>query len=172
MLFESTQNKRRTIWFSAVGVALGAGALLLHAFNPQPDPPKVFGIFGITPVDVIRLHVTNVAGAVGVTGALPPPCRVQMGFVNADGALLKSADVSIPDGHSASLTLSFSEAGGAADALAPRTRANVRPIVLYAPPCFTAVSAEVADAIIGRTNIHATPESWPAAPALSTNTPQ
>jgi hypothetical protein len=54
MFFRSTQIKRRTMWCSALAVVLGAGAVLLHAFNAQPDPPQVFGIFGITPVDVIR----------------------------------------------------------------------------------------------------------------------
>jgi hypothetical protein len=172
MVIESTQNKRRAIWFGSIAALMGAGALLLHAFNPQPDPPKVFGIFGITPADVIRLNVTNVASAVGVAGALAPPCRVRMGFVGADGTMLKSADVTIPDGHSATLALSFFEAGAAADLAAARSRASVRPVVnLFAPPCFTAVSAEVADAIIGRTNVHATPESWAAAPALPVNTP-
>ena len=169
MFFNSTNRQRGTIWGSAIAAMLGAGAFLLHAFNPQPDPPKVFGIFGITPSETIRLNVTNVAGALG---SFPPPCRAQIGFVNAEGALLKSADVTIPDGHTAAIALSFFEAQNAPDALAVRTRANVRPIVNLPPPCFTAVSAEVVDSATGRTNIYANPQSWQAAPAATVGGPQ
>jgi hypothetical protein len=69
---------------------------VLRAFNPQPDPPKVFGILGITAADVIRLNVTNVAPDLGL---IPSPCRIRFGFVNAAGAVLKSADVSVASGH-------------------------------------------------------------------------
>src|SRR4029077_6568727 len=141
--------KRGTILCTAVTVMLGAGALLLRAFNPQPDPPKVFGIFGITPVDVIRLHVTNVASEVG---APPDPCRARIGFISGDGTLLKTANVTIADGHSASINLSFLEAT-APGAAAASGHVNVRPVFNVVPPdpCFSAVSAEVADVNTART---------------------
>lgn len=164
-MFFHQPRKRRAAWL-ALAVALGAGVALLHAFNPQPDPPKVFGMFGITAADMIRLNVTNVGGAVGVP---PGPCRAQIGFVNASGALLKSSNVTIPDGGTATLTMTYFEASGALDALLPRVRANVRPVVQAVPPgpCFTAVSAEVADAASGRTNIYAMPQLWTPAPATA-----
>src|ERR1043166_1099339 len=115
MFFKSTTDKPRTIWFAAIAGMLGAGALRLHAFNPQPDPPKTFGVFGITLADTIRLNVTNVGGELG---QFAPPCRARIGFVNADGTLLKSADVSIADGHTASIALNFFEASNATSALA------------------------------------------------------
>jgi len=170
MFIQTIQNKRRTIWFGMT-IILAGGALLLHAFNPQPDPPKVFGIFGITSADAIRLNVTNVAPDLGV---LPPPCRARIGFVNAAGAVLKSADVSVASGHSVFLTLNFFEAAGASDTLLPRIRANVRPVISFVPPdpCFTTVSAEVVDAITGRTNLYAAAQPWISATAAIVSTPQ
>lgn len=155
MFFRSTR-------IAAVAAMLGAGTFLLHAFNPQPDPPKVFGIFGITPVDVIRLHVTNVAGELG----LPPgPCAARIGFVSGDGTVLKMANVTIADGHSASIDLKFPEAN-APGAAASAVHVNVRPVFNTLPPdpCFTAVSAEVADVNTARTNIYALPQLIPPAP--------
>ncbi len=152
----------RTTRIAAVVGLLGAGGFLLHAFNPQPDPPKVFGIFGITPADVIRLHVTNVASEVG----LPPgPCRARIGFVAADGTVLKSANVTIADGHSASIDLTFVEAR-APGAVAVSGHVNVRPVLNEFPPdpCFTAVSAEVADVNTARTNVYALPQLMPPGP--------
>ena len=157
MFFPSTR-------ITAVIVTLGAGALLLRAFNPQPDPPKVFGIFGITPVDVIRLHVTNVAGEVGIP---PGPCRAQIGFVSGDGTVLKTANVTIADGHSASIDLRFFEAT-ALGAVAAPAHVNVRPVFNVFPPdpCFTAVSAEVADVNTARTNIDALPQLFASGPPV------
>jgi hypothetical protein len=169
MFFKSTQKRRVAIWSATATILLGTGALLLRAFNPQPDPPKVFGIFGIMPADVIRLNVTNVSGAAGAT---PNVCSAQIGFVNADGSMLKTADVTIADGQSESVALSYQEAIGAPSTVAPRTRAEVRPVITSVPPgpCFTALSAEVGDVITGRTRIYATPQSIPAAsPNISVN---
>lgn len=169
MFFHSAQTKRRTTWFAALAIMLGAGALLLHAFNPQPDPPKVFGILGITSADVLRLHVTNVGSAVGVP---PGTCVAQIGFVNAAGQTIKTAEVKIADGHSASIALTFSEATGsdttgAFDAAT--LQASVRPVINVAPPdpCFTAVSTEIADAATGRTRVYAMPQLW--SPAAASN---
>jgi hypothetical protein len=152
MFFQST----------AVAVMLGAGALLLHAFNPQPDPPKVFGIFGITPVDVIRLHVTNVASEVGVP---PGPCKARIGFVSGDGTVLKTADVTIADGHSVSIDLNYFEATASGVAASP-VHVNVRPVFNILPPglCFTPVSAEVADVNTARTNVYVLPQLFPPGP--------
>lgn len=166
MLLPITRFKRTAILVTTTALMLSTGTLLLHAFNPQPDPPIVFGVFGITPVDVIRLNVTNVAGSFGL---LAPPCRAHLAFVNADGVEVKSEDVIVADGHTASLSLNFLEASGGFGALATRPLLNVRPVVNFlAPPCYTAVSAEVADAFSGRTNIHASPEL--KLPAQTTNT--
>ena len=161
------RNRRRTTWTLALVVTLGAGALLLHAFNPQPDPPKFFGLVGITASETIRLNVTNVGGTVGY----PPPCRVQIGFVNADGAPIKMANASLADGHSASIALSFTEGSAAADALFARARVSVRPVISFSPPdpCFTAVSGEVID-LFGRTSLYLTPEvKMPAPSSALTN---
>ena len=152
------RNRRPAAWVLAGLGVLGAGALLLQAFNPQPDTPKVFGLVGLTPFDGIRLNVTNVGGALGL---LAPPCRIQFGFADADGAPIRMADATISDGHSASIALTFAEASaGTPTSVASRTRVSVRPVVKLTPPdpCFTAVSGEVTDAFTGRTNLYMTPE--------------
>lgn len=152
-------NRRRLIWLATVLSSLGVGALLLHAFNPQPDPPGVYGLVGITPFESIRINVTNVASSVGVP---PGPCRLQVGFVNADGVLLKSAQGVLADGHSVSLAMNFSEASASAtDTLAlARTRVSVRPVFKFLPPdpCYTGASAELVDTASGRTSLYMTPE--------------
>jgi hypothetical protein len=102
-------SPRRLLSVAGAALILAGGVAVLRAFNPQPDPPKVFGILGITAADVIRLNVTNVAPDLGL---IPSPCRIRFGFVNAAGAVLKSADVSVASGHSVFLTLNFFEAAG------------------------------------------------------------
>jgi len=172
MFYKSSNIKRRAIWGTAITAMLGTGALLLHAFNPQPDPPRTFGIFGITPLDAIRLNVTNIAGELGLP---PDPCRAQIGFVNANGVSLKTETVTLSNGESTSIALSFTEASrGALTTAAVALHASVRPVISFVPPgpCFAAVSAEVTDAITGRTNIYAIPESKMPAPAVATNTAQ
>ena len=164
-------SRRRLVSVAGAALILAGGVAVLRAFNPQPDPPKVFGILGITAADVIRLNVTNVAPDLGL---IPSPCRIRFGFVNAAGAVLKSADVSVASGHSVFLTLNFFEAAGASDTLLPRIRANVRPVISFVPPdpCFTTVSAEVVDAITGRTNIYAGAQPWISATAATVSRPQ
>src|SRR5882724_1236213 len=69
------------------------GAVLLSfsqalAFNPQPDPPG-FGMFGIVPGETMRLNVANPDVASGKQ--IPPPCRVELSFVDGAGNLLVPA---------------------------------------------------------------------------------
>jgi len=166
-----TIRSRHIKWTAGATALLGLGALALHAFTPQPDPPKVFAVFGITPSDNLRVNVANVGSSVG---APPDPCRAALSFVDADGNVLKSNTVSIADGHTAAFAISFAEASSPTATAVARTRVSIRPAINFAPPdpCFTAVSAEVTDAIAGRTNIYATPQLWAAAPAASVNPAQ
>src|SRR4051794_5963281 len=60
-------------------------------FNPQPDPPGIFGMFGLVAGQTARL---NVAAVDIEQRRLPPdpytpgPWRVELSFYNGDGTLL------------------------------------------------------------------------------------
>jgi hypothetical protein len=58
------------------------------AFNPQPEPPA-FGMIGIAPGQTARLNVARVHPP--DPGLPPGPCRVGLGFVDAEGGLLLPA---------------------------------------------------------------------------------
>ena len=56
-------------------------------FNPQPDPPKIFGQLGLVAGQTIRLNAANVLDP-GTTLLPPDPCRVTLVFFGADGNIL------------------------------------------------------------------------------------
>jgi hypothetical protein len=54
-----------------------------RAFNPQPNPPGRYAMVGIVRGQSIRINASNIAPT---DPNLPPdPCRVRLGFVDADG---------------------------------------------------------------------------------------
>src|SRR6267378_23252 len=74
------------ILIAGVTVALlVVGGKVVKAFNPQPDPPGVWGMFGVTPPETARLNVVNI----GIPGMPPDPCSVQLRFFTANGRVLK-----------------------------------------------------------------------------------
>ena len=48
-----------TIIGAALLVVLVTGGIV-KAFNPQPDPPALFGMVGITPGETMQLNIVNV----------------------------------------------------------------------------------------------------------------
>jgi hypothetical protein len=79
---------------------LGLGSV--QAFNPQPDPPGQwrFGIVSLGEGQVIRLSIANLAGR----GDYAPPCRVSIGFVDAEGVeLVPAVRRAVPGGGSVSV---------------------------------------------------------------------
>lgn len=121
-----------------------------------PPNPPAFGITALTALDTIHLHVTNITGENGIP---PGPCVVQMGFVTAGGITVKTANVAIDPGQTASVALTYSQAVGALSTNAARV--NVRPAVGLPPgPCRVFASAELLDAFTGLTMV----EIMPAAP--------
>jgi hypothetical protein len=150
-------NKCRAIPLSIFLAALCAAAFAQNTV-PQTDPVKAYSTVGLAPGETLRLDVANI----GVTNVVPPgPCNVQMGFVNAAGVLVKSSGVTVPAGHAVFLTLTFEEGSASTTAVDSRTRVNVRPVLntsAFPPgPCRTVSSAEVFDAILGRTHLYAVP---------------
>jgi len=134
-------------------VMLSAPLPFVQAFNPQPDPPKLFGMVGLVRGQRIRLNATNVTG--GPVGLPAGQGRVTLGFLGEKGQLLGEPLQKLLDpGSSAFLELSFDELPAAATA----GRAYVRPFVLSArerhlplDPC--RVTLEVIDDETGKTTV-------------------
>ncbi len=132
--------------------------------EPPPDPD--FGIVAITVLDFLRFNVTNVTGA---NGAPPDPCNVQVGFVNAVGDVVKTVSGSIAPGHTAFVTVNYSEAAAATPSASALTRLNLRPLVNIPPgPCRVSASAELLDAMTGETTLYILPAVQPNITAPTT----
>jgi hypothetical protein len=153
MIVQSTKRK-------AMQISICLGALCAAAFAqntiPQTDPVKAYSTIGLALGETLRLDVVNIGGTDGIP---PGPCNVQMGFVNAAGVLLKHSIATVPAGEAAFLTLTFAEASALTTAADSRTRVNIQPALGTVPPgpCRTVSSAEVFDAILGRTHLYAVP---------------
>ncbi|HWF11032.1 MAG TPA: hypothetical protein VG297_21335 [Bryobacteraceae bacterium] len=162
---------RRFVWGIALALLLGSTALVVRAFNPQPDPPGFYALVGMNPFETVRLHVVNIGGT---NGAPPDPCRVNMGFVNLAGQTVKSVATTLGPGQGASIDVTFNEV--AQPGLFASNRVAVRPVFYTVPPdpCFAASSAEVFETATGQSRIYAIPSlQYPTPAAVATNaTPQ
>ena len=147
--------------------------LVVHAFNPQPDPPKVFGLLGITLAETARLNVVVPAGAPS-TAAPAAGCRVALSFLSADGQVLRQQSITVLQGHSASL-----EMPGVQAFLPPgpirSLRADIRPVVeatstqTSGAPCQVVTTFELFDSATGKTSIFADPPPVGDRPASTGN---
>ena len=150
---------RLTVAVSAI-LLLAAGARILKGFNPQPDPPGVWGMIGITPSDTMRLNIVNMQ----FSGFPPGPCNVTLKFLDSSGIVLKQQAISVKPSQAASLDLTGLEAGAG-------FRTEVHP-VLAVPSneptgCSAVGSVEVFNTNSGETSLHAPPVfiTLPPAPA-------
>jgi hypothetical protein len=150
-------TRAQTIALGCVAGLLGGAVLTrtVTAFNPQPDPPG-FGMVGIAAGQTARLNIVNLGNG---PAALPPPCRVDLQFFDADGNVLADRAVAVKPGESAALdyVASFVPTN-TTDAVV--NRAEIRPAVntatgLLAPPCRTTV--EIFDNATGRTSVFIPP---------------
>ena len=138
----------------AAGVAaialLAGGVRLLRAFNPQPDPPGIWGMMGVTPSDTIRINVVNMQ-----FGGFPPgPCNVTMKFLDTNGKILEQKTFTINSTQAASLD--YTPAVGAAG-----FRSEVHPVLAMPSSeptgCSAVGSVEVFNTISGETTVFAHP---------------
>jgi len=142
---------KRVLALAAVAllVVLASGRIV-KAFNPQPDPPALFGMVGITPGETLQLNIVNVE----LSGIPPGPCRVNLRFVNSSGIILKQQVVTVKPTQAASLSLTGAEAGGA-------FRNEVHPVLQLTSADTTSCSAigsvEVFNTNSGQTSILAHP---------------
>lgn len=112
----------------------------VRAFNPQPEPPGRWGLFGIVADQTARVSVVNTSGDPG--GYPPGPCRVALAFVDVGGQVLEETRTVLAPGQAASLDYAFApppegdrgEAGASADRVGRQDlRARIE-IVNFAPP--------------------------------------
>jgi hypothetical protein len=95
-------------WLAACLVIASASAILASragAFNPQPEPPGRWGLFGISEGQTARVSVVNISG--DPNGYPPGPCRVALAFVDANGTVLKATQVTLRPGQSTSIDYGF-----------------------------------------------------------------
>ena len=143
---------RITDWRKAVRrlamVALFAGLTAstsspgARAFNPQPEPPGRWGLFGIVADQTARVSVVNTSA--DPRGVPPGPCRVSLAFVDVDGTVLKEARLTLRPGQATSLDYGFAappepDRGDAVGATADRIgrqdlRARIAIVNLVPPP--------------------------------------
>lgn len=138
-----------TIAGTAVLVVLITGGIV-KAFNPQPDPPALFGMIGITPVDTMQLNIVNVE----LSGIPPGPCKVTLRFLDNSGVILKQQTVTVKPTQAASLTITGAEAGGG-------FRNEVHPVLQVpaneATGCSAVGSVEIFNSTSGETTLLAHP---------------
>jgi hypothetical protein len=116
MATKSSWLEKAVVWAGAFIAFLGLGTA--QAFNPQPDPPGQwrFGIVSVGEGQVIRLNIANL-------GKYAPPCKVSLGFVDAEGGELVPAVLkAVPPGGSLSVEWRFAPTNAAA------LQAQVRPV--------------------------------------------
>ena len=134
---------------AALLVVLVTGGIV-KAFNPQPDPPALFGMIGITPEDTMQLNIVNVE----LSGAPPDPCKVTLRFLDGRGGILKQQVVTVQPTQAASLTITGAEAGGA-------FRNEIHPVLVVPPSeatgCSAIGSVEVFNTTSGETTLFAHP---------------
>jgi hypothetical protein len=156
-------SKQLAIGATAILLLVAAGRIV-KAINPQPDPPGVWGMMGITPSDTIRLNVVNVQ----FSGIPPGPCNVTLKFLNNAGDVLKQQAVSIKTTEAVSLDLTGIEAGGG-------FRTEVHPVLAMPTTeptsCSAIGSVEVFNSSTGETTVEANPIFIPL-PASASSQPK
>lgn len=144
------------VLLAAGAAAGGARSRKAWAFNPQPEPPGRWGMFGIVEGQTARVSVVNTSD--DPHGYPPGPCRVGLAFVDADGAVLKETRLTLRPGQATALEFIWFERSGASGRQDLRARIDIADLVdpgdrgprLFTPgPCVPSV--EVFETATGRT---------------------
>ena len=97
--------RKLSAWTVFWGAAtLLSTAAIVHAFNPQPDPPgHYYGMMSLPAVQKISLHVSNTKMAVDAFRPEASTCVAKLSFVNACGETLAQDSARIMPSESMSL---------------------------------------------------------------------
>jgi len=151
-----------TAFFALAGLGHAPSAL---AFNPQPDPPARIGAVSLPPGQVLRLNA-RVIGAAATSAEVPPvPCRVTLGFVDAEGrGLGQSLIALLRPGQSTRLDLAGDAVSSAGNPLSAHPVVRVLPAVQRTLPavqsCNVALTLEVLDSAGRTTAVLAEPQLY------------
>ena len=156
---QTSRAAQKLVIAGAALALLVVGGRVMKAFNPQPDPPGVWGMFGITPPETARLNVVNLQ----LPGLAPPdPCTVQINFLDGSAHILKQQVFTMKPGQSAFLDITGVEAGAT-------FRTEIHPFVKLATGtpvgCSPVSTLELFDTASGKTSILAQPIYVPASVA-------
>jgi hypothetical protein len=129
----------------------------IAGFNPQPDPPKLFGQLGIVAGQTIRLNAVNVLDP-GTTVVPPGPCRVTLVLFGADGGILVHSSEVLQPGAATFLDFSLPVI---ANSIRTEVRADVTVESLnarLAPPDPCRATLELFDNASGQTTAIQSPQ--------------
>ncbi len=127
-------------------------------FNPQPDPPKIFGQLGIVAGQTIRLNTVNVLDP-GTTAVPPGPCRVTLVLFGVDGAVLAHSSQLLQPGAATFLDFTLPTI---ANSIRTEVRADVTVeslSVRLVPPDPCRATLEVFDNTSGQTTAIQSPQA-------------
>ena len=107
--------RKSVVLVSVLVVIVFAVVSSTQAFNPQPDPPGKWGMIGMNP---------NEAGRLNIVSDDNDACTIGLGFVDADGNLIKGELKALHVGHAQFLEIMGSQVVGRGE-----SRASIRPIL-------------------------------------------
>jgi hypothetical protein len=127
----------------------------VRAFNPQPEPPGRWGMFGIVEGQTARVSVVNTSGDPRVPLV---PCRVALALVDSRGEVLKESHLTLRPGQATALEFIWFERSGASGRQDLRARIDIADLVdpgdrgpRLVPPGSCVPSVEVFETATGRT---------------------
>jgi hypothetical protein len=142
------------VLLAAGAAAGGARSRKAWAFNPQPEPPGRWGMFGIVEGQTARVSVVNTSGDPRVPAG---SCRVALALVDSTGEVLKETRLTLRPGQATALEFIWFRSGASgrqdlraridiADLFDPGDRG---PRLVPSGPCVPSV--EVYETATGRT---------------------
>src|SRR6266536_3884047 len=96
------------VLLAAGAAAGGARSRKAWAFNPQPEPPGRWGMFGIVEGQTARVSVVNTSGDPRVPSV---PCRVALAFVDSGREVLKETHLTLRPGQATALEFIWFRSG-------------------------------------------------------------
>ncbi len=134
---------------AATILLLAGGLKIMKGFNPQPDPPGVGGMAGVTLSDTVRINVVNMQ----FPGFPPGPCNVTLKFLDNAGSILEQQTLTV--NSTQAVSMDYTPVG------AVNVRQEIHPVVSLPANeptgCSAVGSVEVFNNASGETTVYANP---------------